>query len=187
MVCPDHRRHDLERRIIMRTSQLRFIRQQGFTAEDPDERLYAALILQPRIVGGIALVGLLFQNGWLFLALCGSLWWSTLLPRRNAFDAIYNLVVAKPHRLSPLGAVPAPRRFAMGMAGIFALVIGLALLLGAYVTAWIFEGVFIAALGAVFFARFCVGAYLFHTLRLRSRLSTLGVNERALSAGYTRD
>src|SRR5215831_6730705 len=36
-----------ERRVTMRTSQLRFIRQQGFTTEDSDECLYPALMLQP--------------------------------------------------------------------------------------------------------------------------------------------
>jgi len=149
----------------MRTSQLRFIRQQGFTTEDSNECLYAALMLQPKIVGGIVLIGALFQNGWVFLALSASLWWSTLKPTRNVFDAIYNLAVATLRGRPPLGVAPAPRRFAMGMAGTIALIIGLSVLLGAYRTAWICEALFIAAVGAVIFARFCMGAYLFHSFR----------------------
>ena len=37
----------------MRQSQLRFILQQGFEAADASESLYAALMVQPRIIGGL--------------------------------------------------------------------------------------------------------------------------------------
>jgi hypothetical protein len=156
----------------MRTSQLRFIRQQGFTTEDSDECLYSALMLQPKIVGGIVLIGALFQNGWVFLALSASLWLSTLKPTRNVFNVIYNLAVAKPRGRPPLGVAPAPRRFAMGMAGTLALIIGFAILLGASRTAWVCETLFIAAVGAVISAGFCLGAYLFHAV-LQARASSV--------------
>src|SRR5262249_59585040 len=121
----------------MRTSQLRFIREQGFAARKPDGRLFAALMFQPRIVAALAVVGTWFQNAWIFLALSALLWCGSLAPTRNVFDAIYNVVVATPLGLPQLGAAPAPRRFAMGMAGTFTLAIGSALLLGMSTTAWI--------------------------------------------------
>jgi hypothetical protein len=158
--------------MVMRTSQLRFIRQQGFTSEDSDEYLYAALMVQPKLVGAIVLMGALFQNGWVFLALSASLWWSALQPTRNVFDAIYNLAVAKPRGLPQPAVAPAPRRFAMGMAGTLALIIGFAILLDAYRTAWTCEALFLAAVGAVIFGRFCLGAYLFHAV-LQARASSV--------------
>jgi hypothetical protein len=41
----------------MRGSQVRFIRQQGFSAPDSNNRLYAALMFQPGIVGCLVLLG----------------------------------------------------------------------------------------------------------------------------------
>ena len=101
----------------MRDSRVRFIRMQGFTAPHVDEALYSALMLQPRIIGVIVAVGVVVQSPSLFLALSVVLLWSTLVPTRNPFDAIYNHAVAGPRTLVPLGTAPAPRRFAMGMAG----------------------------------------------------------------------
>jgi Domain of unknown function (DUF4395) len=108
----------------MRNSKIRFIRSQGFLDPHPDEQLYSALMLQPRIVGGLTVIGVLLQTPWLFLALSAALGWSSLVPTRSLFDAIYNNVVARPRSLAPLGAAPAPRRFAGGLSAIFTLAIG---------------------------------------------------------------
>src|SRR5262249_17128870 len=148
----------------MGTSQLRFIRQQGFSARVSDERLYTALMFQPKIVGGVVIIGVCFQNAWVFLGLSSLLWWSAVAPARNVFDAIYNVVVATPRGLPRLGPAPAPRRFAMGMAGTITLIIGSTILLDMSTTAWILEGIFIAAVASVVFGRFCVGSYLFNLL-----------------------
>lgn len=149
----------------MRESQVRFIRQQGFSGETFPDSLYSALMLQPRLVGCVAAVGVLLQSAWLFLALAGVLWWSALVPTRNPFDAIYNHVVACRRGLPPLGAAPAPRRFAAGGSGTVAFAIGVALLAGATITAWIIEGVFTAGIVAAVFADFCVPAHTYHRLR----------------------
>lgn len=149
----------------MRESQVRFIRQQGFSGETFPDSLYSALMLQPRLVGCVAAVGVLLQSAWLFLALAGVLWWSALVPTRNPFDAIYNHVVAYRRGLPPLGAAPAPRRFAAGGSGTVAFAIGVALLAGATITAWIIEGVFTAGIVAAVFADFCVPAHTYHRLR----------------------
>ena len=101
----------------MRNSKIQFIRSLGYLDPHPDDQLYSALMLQPRIVGGLTVIGLLLQTPWLFLALSAALWWSALVPTRSLFDAIYNYVVARPRGLAPLGAAPAPRRFAGGLAG----------------------------------------------------------------------
>ena len=64
-----------------------------------------------------------------------------------------------------------PRRFAQGLAGALALSIGLGEFLGATVTARVFEGLFVAALTALVFGRFCLGSYLYERVRSRSSIS----------------
>jgi hypothetical protein len=58
-----------------------------------------------------------------------------------------------------------PRRFAMGMAGTVALTIGIALLAGAAITAWVLEGLFAVAVLQVVFGDVCGAANLFHLLQ----------------------
>ena len=154
----------------MRESRVRFIRQQGVTTPNVDDNLYSALMLQPRIIGVIVAVGVVVQSPLLFLALSAVLLWSALVPTRNPFDAIYNHAVAGPRTLPPLGTAPAPRRFAMGMAGTVALTIGITLLAGATITAWIFQGLFAVAVLQVVFGDVCGAANLFHLLQ-RSLIS----------------
>ena len=154
----------------MRESRVRFIRMQGFTTPHVDEELYSALMLQPRVIGAIVALGIVVQSPVLFLVLSAVLLWSALVPTRNPFDAIYNHAVARPRRLPPLGVAPAPRRFAMSMAGTVALTIGIALLIGATITAWVFEGLFAVAVIQVVFGDICGAANLYHLL-LRSLMA----------------
>jgi hypothetical protein len=138
---------------------------QGFPTPHVDEALYSALMLQPRGVGVIVALGILVQSPLLFLALSAVLLWSALVPTRNPFDAVYNHVVAGPRTRPPLGTAPAPRRFAMGMAGTVALTIGIALLAGAAITAWVLQGLFAVAVLQVVFGDVCGAANLFHLLQ----------------------
>ena len=151
----------------MRESQVRFIRQQGLATEDADEQLYSALMLQPRAIGVIAALGIVVQSPVVFLVLSGVLLGSALVPTRNPFDAFYNRVVARPRMLPPLGIAPAPRRFAMSMAGTVALTIGLTLLAGASMTAWFFQALFAVAAVQVVFADVCGAANVFNLVRRR--------------------
>ena len=151
----------------MRNSKIQFIRSQGFLDPHPDDQLYVALMLQPRIVGAVTVIGVLLQTPWLFLALSAALGWSAFVPTRSLFDAIYNDLVARPRGLAPLGAAPAPRRFAGGLAAILTLAIGVALLTGATSTAWVLEALLAAAVAAVVFGRSCAGADLYDVLRRR--------------------
>jgi hypothetical protein len=157
----------------MRESRVQFIRMQGFAAGQASDQLYSALMLQPRMIGIILALGIVTQSPLLFLTLSAVLLWSALVPARNPFDAIYNRTVAGPRALTPLGIAPAPRRFAMGMAGTVSLTIGIALLSGGNITAWVFEGLFALAVLQVVFADVCGAANLFHLLRrsLTARLS----------------
>ena len=148
----------------MHESQLRFVRQQGYSGP-VSHSLYAALMLQPRIIGVLVVAGAWLQSAWLFLALSGVLYLATVVPTWNVFNGIYNAFIANPRGLPRLGPAPAPRRFAMGMAATFALVIGAALVAGATTTAWIMEGLFASAVVAVVFGRFCAGAFTYHRLR----------------------
>jgi hypothetical protein len=153
--------------VAMRNSKIQFIRSLGYVDPHPDDQLYSALMLQPRIVGGLTAIGVLLQTPWLFLALSAALGWSAFVPTRSVFDAIYNYGVARPRGLVPLRAAPAPRRFAGGLAAVPALAIGVALLTGARGTAWMLETLMAVAVAAVVFGRSCAGAHLYHFLRRR--------------------
>jgi hypothetical protein len=150
-----------------------FILQQGF--EEPAGQTchlqYSALVFQPRLVGLILLLGILFQSPVVFLALAAVLWWSALLPKWNLFDAVYNRIAGSRPGAMRLSPAPSPRRFATGMAGSFALVIGVALLLEARVFAYVFEAIFAAAVGALAFGRFCLGSFLYHVLTGRGEFA----------------
>lgn len=145
-------------------AQLNFIRQQGFTAASTDSCacLYPALMWQPRIIGALVVIGLLLQSGVYFLVLGALQWWNAMVPRLNPFDALYNRIIAGPRNLPPLEPAPDPRRFAQGMAGTFMLVVGFALVAGLTVLAWTVEVLLVAAMAALIFGRFCLGAYLYH-------------------------
>ena len=147
-----------------------FILQQGLseasTASCPAQ--YSALLFQPRLVGLVVLLAVILQEPRVFLALSGVLWWSALVPRLNPFDALYNRTLALRPGGFALPLAPGPRRFAQGMAGTFALAIGISLVLGWNVTALILEGLLIVALGALVLGGFCLGSFIFHLLRGRA-------------------
>jgi hypothetical protein len=58
----------------MRNSRLEFVREQGYSTHEADDRLYSALMLQPRIIGALVVLGMLLQSTWLFVALSAVLW-----------------------------------------------------------------------------------------------------------------
>jgi hypothetical protein len=143
-------------------SKADFERQQGFTAEDHTDALYSALMFQPRVVGALVALGVILQSPWVFLVLSAVLWWSTLVPTHNPFDAFFYHVMADPQPATRIA--PAPRRFAQGLAGMFTLAIGAALLAGASRTAWLVEGLLAGAVMTVVFGRLCAGASVYHLL-----------------------
>ena len=151
----------------MRESRMTFIRLQGFPIERASDELYSALMLQPRLVGVVSAFGIVTQSSLVFLALSAALLWSAIVPTCNPFDAIYGSLVARPRGLAPLDIAPAPRRFAMGMAGTVALTIGIALALGASITAWVFQGLFAVAVIQVVFGDICGAANVYHLLHRR--------------------
>jgi hypothetical protein len=156
----------------MRESRIRFIRQLGFETQSADDQLYSALMLQPRIVGAIVALGIVVQKPWSFLVLAAALVWNAIVPTLNPFDAIYNYAVAYRRRLAPLGAAPAPRRFAAGLAGTFALAIGVALFAGITSIAWGLEALLAVAVMAVVFRDSCAGADLYHVFQRRLTTGT---------------
>ena len=150
-------------------SKRNFILQQGL--DDPDERScaprYSALLFQPRVVAVVLLAGLVLQSPALFFALAAVLWWGALFPRWNLFDALYNRTLGARPGASKLHAAPPPRRFAQTLAGGFSLAIAVCLILGHRAAAYTFEGVFAVAVLALAFGRFCLGSFVYHTLRGR--------------------
>jgi len=148
----------------MGTANLNFVRQQGLKEANAQscDLAYPALMWQPRAIFVLAVLGLLLESGWYFVALGAILWWNAIVPGLNPFDAIYNRLVLKRKGLSPVGPARAPRRFSQGMAGTIMLVIGLALLRGNFGLAWAMQGILFLALALLVFGRFCLGSYLFH-------------------------
>jgi len=154
----------------MAESKLHFVQQQGFEKASATScpANYSALMFQPRVVGVIVLAALVLQSAPLFLALSALLWWNALLPTHNPFDALYNRLIAEQRQLPRLEPAPPPRRFAQGMAGSFMLAVGVCLLAGWLLAAWIIQGLLVAALSALIFGRFCLGSYLYHLLHGRT-------------------
>lgn len=147
-------------------AKIHFVEQQGFKRMEGTEceRQFSALMFQPRATGLLVAVGLVTQYGWYFLVLSSVLWWCALVPALNPFDAIYNVLIAKPRRYPGLDPASAPRRFSQGMAASFMLGIGVSLLAGAMMFAWILEGFLVVAMLSVVVGRFCLGSYVHHAL-----------------------
>lgn len=148
----------------MRNTPLGFVRQQGFAATQLDRGLYTALMFQPRVIGGVVLIGAVTQSPWLFLTLSAVLWLSALAPAQNPFNVFHNRLLARRWQQPRLDGAPPPRRFAMFIAAAMTLTIAAGLLAGATTTAWVVEGLFAAAVAAVVGARFCTGSYLHYLL-----------------------
>ena len=151
-------------------SRRNFILQQGLDAPAQESCLvrFSALMFQPRLIGSIILLAVLLQSPAIFLVLSGILWWNVFIPRLNPFDAVYNRTLANRPGAVRLETAPLPRRFAQGMAGTFALAIGVLLPLGLATAAIVVQVLLLAALAALVFGRFCLGSFLYHLLRGRS-------------------
>jgi hypothetical protein len=141
-----------------------FVRGQGFPDTDSASCSirYPALMFQPRLILVVVLVGILTQSAVLFLALSLLLAWNTLLPRLNPFDRLYPALFSRAS--TPLVAPP-PRRFAQGFAAVFTMAIGLLLLGGYNLFAWLLEGALVVALLALVLGSFCLGSSLYHLIR----------------------
>jgi len=151
---------------MLTSAKLNFVRQQGFELDDTAGCAvrYTALMFQPRVVAVVVMIALLLQNAPLFLLFSALLWWNVLLPAQNPFDHLYNRKIAVPQGLQQLGPAPSPRRFAQGMAGSFMLAIGLCLLSGWLIVAWLLQGLLVTALSALIFGHFCLGSYIYFLL-----------------------
>ena len=121
-------------------------------------------MLQPRVIAGVVISGVILQSPWVFLALSTVLWWSALFPGNNPFDAFFNHVMADPMRLAAMPAAPPARRFSQAMAATFAMSIAMTLFAGASLASWLLEGVFVAASMSVVVRRVCLPAYVYHLL-----------------------
>src|SRR5262249_45634551 len=126
-------------------------------------RLFSALLFQPRLIGPYVIVATILQSPIMFLVLGGLLWWNALLPRFNPFDAIYNALLGKSRGVK-LEPAPAPRRFSQGMAGTFALSIGICLVQGWRPAAYVLEGFFLFAISALVLGGFCLGSFIYYVV-----------------------
>ncbi|HET7101353.1 MAG TPA: DUF4395 family protein [Terriglobia bacterium] len=153
----------------MSSSIDRFMAQQGFGDEEPSRRRwhFLALQFQPVALGLLVLIGIVSQSQGIFFLLAAVLAWNVALPQFNIFERIYDWVVAIPMSKPKLEPAPAPRRFAQGMAASFMALTGLSLAFGWMIAAYVFEAFLVAALVALIAGKFCMGAYIFHTLQGR--------------------
>lgn len=151
-----------------------FMKQQGFAEESSAtcDMHFAGLYFQPRIVFPLVVVGvilnalgLVLASAVLFFVLAAALCWNVAFPALNPFERLYNAAIAMPRGQTLLPPAPGPRRFAQGMAAVFMLVVGVSLLQGWQVVAWIFEAGLVVAFSALLFGKFCLGAYIYHLLR----------------------
>ena len=151
-------------------SRRNFILQQGLDtpAQESCPVRFSALMFQPRLVGAFILLAVIFQSPAIFLVLSGILWWNVLIPRLNPFDLVYNRTLANRPGSVHLEPARSPRRFAQGMAGSFALAIGMLILLQLGTAALVLQVLLLAALAALIFGRFCLGSFLYYLLRGRS-------------------
>jgi Domain of unknown function (DUF4395) len=154
-------------------SPVNFVLQQGFreTSAASCDLQVPALMFQPRVIGLVVLVGLVFQAWPIFLGLSTILWWNVLVPSMNPFDAFFNLLIAGRKERPRLTPAPPPRRFAQGMAASFTLGIGLSILYGLSTLALVLEGFLILALGLLILGKFCLGSYVFHLVRGRIKFA----------------
>lgn len=146
-----------------------FMKQQGFPEEPADacNMRFEGLYFQPRLVFPLVVLGIVFQSVPLFFVLSAVLWWNTLVPGKNPFEALYNRYLAGRRGTARLTPAPGPRRFAQGMAAAMLLGAGLALVAGWPVLSWVLQGMLVAAFSALLFGKFCMGAYVYHLLRGR--------------------
>ena len=151
-----------------------FMKQQGFAEEPPAtcDMHFSGLYFQPRIVFPLVVVGIVLHltglitySAALFFALSAVLWWNVALPSLNPFERFYNAVIAAPRGKTLLPPAPGPRRFAQAIAAAFTLVVGVALLQGWTIVAYVFEAFLVAAFSMLLFGKFCLGAYIYHLLR----------------------
>lgn len=152
---------------MARSARVNFVRQQGFRndAALACERRYSALMFQPRLIGVLVVIGLILQAWPFFAILSAILWWNVAMPAWNPFDILYNRLVATRSGRPRLTPAPPPRRFAQAMAGSFMLAIAVFLFLDWGLAAWIVAGLLVVAIVALIFGKFCLGSYVFHTLR----------------------
>lgn len=150
-----------------------FMKQQGFS-DEPDVTCnmhFSGLYFQPRIVGSLVVVGIILQffaplaAATLYFALSALLWWNVIAPKRNPFEVFYNRALAVPKGRALLEPAPGPRRFAQAMAAAFMLIVGIAILQGWMVVAYVFEAMLVMAFSMLLFGKFCLGAYIYHLLR----------------------
>jgi hypothetical protein len=130
-------------------------------------RLSSALSFQPRLVGAILLLAMFSQSPRVFTVLATLLWWCALLPNLNPFDFVYNHTLGRRPGAPQLGPAPMPRRFAQGMAGTFAAASAASIAAGFTITAWVLQAMFLLAVAAQVFTRFCLGSFTYHLLRGR--------------------
>jgi len=146
-----------------------FIVQQGLAAPEAAgcAPVTSALLFQPRVVGLILIAGTISQSPIVFAALAALLWWNALLPRLNPFDFAYNQTLGRRAGAPRLGPAPVPRRFAQGMAASFATATAAIMVAGFGALAWVIQALFLLAVAALAFGRFCLGSFVYHLVRGR--------------------
>jgi hypothetical protein len=131
----------------------------------------AALRFQPWIVGVWAAAGALLHSASVLAALAAVLAWSALVPRWNPFDLVHNALLAARAGRPRLEPAPAPRRFSAFLASLFAAGSAVCLSQGAPTAALVLEAILLLAVVLIVSVRFCLGSFVYHTIRGRLRFA----------------
>lgn len=148
----------------------RFMEQQGFLGEEPFQRRwhFRALQFQPAVLALLVIVAIVLQSEALFFLLAAVLIWNVIMPHLNVFERFYDRAIGRRLSRPRLEPAPAPRRFAQGMAATFMVLTGLSLATNWLILAYVFEVFLLVAFIALLAGKFCMGAYIYHTLRGRN-------------------
>jgi hypothetical protein len=110
------------------------------------------------IIAGTALRSPLILWSFALVSVVGAAGW-------HIFDTIFNVLVRRWVHAPPLGPNPAPRRFAMLVAGVWSAAAG-GLMSAGYVWEGVVTGAALAVAGAlVATTHFCLGSWMYHMLR----------------------
>ncbi len=145
------------------------VEQWGYSCGEGQEA--SALVWPVRFKPAVTLIlvvlGFILRRGKFLIALGGMGILGSFIQSASWIDLLYNHLVRRVFKAPALGPDPALRRWLCGMADLFVLFSGAALLKGAWLLAGIFAYIVILLAGSVVLTGICLPAYLFYLWRRR--------------------
>jgi hypothetical protein len=140
----------------------------GGLSDDQKRQIDIAQRFKPALCAAAAIAAIATHSLPLTYVAVALGYWAALLPAHPA-DLFYRWVMKPVFRAPDLGADPAPRRFACGMAASLLLIGALGWQFEIEALGYAFVGLTAASLTALVFADFCMGSF-FYWLMVRRRI-----------------